>query len=287
MTIVPRNQTRDQPYTRLGPMGAITPLVLAVPHAGRSYPAALLHDAAVPVRVLEGLEDRHADRLVAHAVAAGAVAIVAGVARAAIDLNRGEDDLDLDLRDPPRQGSPASARCRAGLGLLPRRIGGRDLWRRPPTPAVIEERIATIHRPYHEAITRALDEAAARHGHALLIDCHSMPPLGGARPARLIVGDLHGRSAAPNVSAAALAAARTAGMATILNVPYAGAFTLARHGRPRSGVHAIQLEVDRSLYLNADMRTLSSGITQTARLIGRIADAALDTCAGPWVLAAE
>lgn len=281
------------PFERIGPAFALTPVVCAVPHAGRDYPPALHAASIVPLAMLEELEDRHADLLIATALAAGAVAIVARRARAWIDLNRGEEDLDPAQRPPAADGAadpaPASARARAGLGLLPRRVGRRDLWRVPADAADAAGRLRLIHRPYHAAIAAALDAAHARHGFAILLDCHSMPPLGrGDGPARIVLGDRHGASAGGGVSGAAAAAVTAAGLAVARNAPYAGAYTLARHGRPGSGIHALQIEIDRTLYLERDLRTPSPGVAQVAALIAGIAQAAIRAAAPDGLaLAAE
>lgn len=277
---------RDDYFARLGPSSAETPLVYAVPHAGRDYPSELIRDSAVPRAVLEQLEDRRADRLVAQAVAAGGVAIVARVARGWIDLNRGPEDLDPRLRLEGGM-APASARARAGLGLIPRRAGRFDLWRTPPDPASVARRMRDVHEPYHRMIDDALADALQRHGVAVLIDCHSMPPLAGARSPRIVIGDLHGRAASPHVSRAALLASREAALPARLNDPYAGAYSLARHGRPHLGIHALQVEVDRTLYLLPNMRDLSAGATEIAALIHRIGEASAGAALPAPALAAE
>jgi N-formylglutamate amidohydrolase len=274
-------------FDRLGPAFAATPLVLSVPHAGRLYPDELLADSAVPHAQLEELEDRHADLLISQAVAQGAVAIVARCARAWIDLNRAEEDLDPALRTPPGSGPPATARARSGLGLLPSRLGRRDLWRRGPSAAAATERLRDVHRPYHTAITRALDDALIRHGYAVLLDCHSMPPLPGARPARIVIGDRHGRTAAAGLAARLAAVARAEGYTAAVNAPYAGAHGIERHGQPTDGVHALQIEVDRSLYLMRDMRTLSPGAEPIRALIATLARTALDGARNALSIAAE
>ena len=236
---------------------------------------------------LEQLEDRHADLLVANMVADGAVAIVAKVARAWIDLNRGEEDLDPALRDPPGSGDPASARARSGLGLLPQRVGRRALWREPPSATSAAARIAHVHRPYHAAIADALEAACRHFGHAVLIDCHSMPSLGGIRPARVVIGDGHGRSAGKGVAAHLARAARALGYVAALNAPYAGAYSLARHGRPSEDVHALQIEVDRALYLDRALREPSDGLVRTRELVAALAKAALAATRPSFAIAAE
>lgn len=274
-------------FERLGPAAAETPLVCAVPHGGRIYPPVLFSAAMVPHAVLEQLEDRYADLLIAKAVQHGAVAIVARVARAWIDLNRGEEDLDPELRDPPHSGPPLSGRARSGLGLLPRRVGRRDLWREPPTAESAAARIANIHRPYHAAVAQALDDACRRFGHAVLIDCHSMPTLGGLRPARIVIGDAHGKSAGKGIAVEVAREARVQGYSAAINAPYAGAHSLARHGRPNDNVHALQIEIDRTLYLERDMRAPSDGLRRTQSLFWTLAQAAVAAAAPPFAIAAE
>ena len=274
-------------FERLGPATAETPLVCAVPHGGRIYPPALFSAAMVPHAILEQLEDRYADLLIAKAVQHGAVAIVARVARAWIDLNRGEEDLDPELRDPPHSGPPQTGRARSGLGLLPRRVGRRDLWRTPPTPESAAARIATIHRPYHAAVADALDAARRRFGYAVLIDCHSMPTLNGLRPARIVIGDAHGKSAGKGVAAEVAREARAHGFSAAINAPYAGAHSLARHGRPADAIHALQIEVDRALYLERDMRAPSDGLRKTQSLFWELAQTAVAAAAPPFAIAAE
>jgi N-formylglutamate amidohydrolase len=277
-------------YARLGQPGARSPLVIAVPHAGRHYPAELLAAARLPQEALETIEDRHADMLVADAVAAGAVAIVARPARAYVDLNRDERELDpalLSTRSAPGDWSVTS-KVSGGLGVVPSRIAaGGAVWRRPLDRAEVEARIATAHRPYHAALAQALDEAMAVHGIALLIDCHSMPPLGGrGAAARIVIGDRHGRSADPRFVQKAMAVARAAQLPVSRNHPYAGGYTLDRHGDPRHGRHALQIEVDRSLYLDEAQRAPGTGLPRMRRLFARIAAALADEAMGP-ALAAE
>ena len=274
-------------FERLGPATAETPLVCAVPHAGRIYPPALFSSAIVPHAILEQLEDRYADLLIGKAVQHGAVAIVARVARAWIDLNRGEEDLDPELRDPPHSGPPQTGRARSGLGLLPRRVGRRDLWRTPPTPESAAARILNTHRPYHAAVAQALDEACRRFGHAVLIDCHSMPTLNGLRPARIVIGDAHGRSAGKGIAAEVAHEARAQGFTAAINAPYAGAHSLARHGRPADNIHALQIEVDRALYLERDMRAPSDGVRRTQSLFWELAQTAVAAAQPPFAIAAE
>lgn len=279
----------DGSFEALGPAAPASPVVLSVPHAGRDYPLALRAGLRVPMQALLALEDRYVDAVAGAARHDRHVLLVQRRARAWIDLNRGEDERD------PRvdEGAAASAqpfqstKLRSGLGLVPRRAGvSGDLYRRRFTSADVEARIAADHRPYHAALRRALLAAQARFGVAVLLDIHSMPPL--ASGAHVVLGDRFGRSAAPRFVARAEAESMLAGRPARLNTPYAGGHILERHGAPANGIHAIQLELDRSLYLDAALDRPGTGLAPTAALVGRIVTALEDEAlATPFADAAE
>ncbi|MFL6856957.1 MAG: N-formylglutamate amidohydrolase [Allosphingosinicella sp.] len=280
------------PFRRLGPRAPASPVVLSVPHAGRRYGDALLNASRLPRPKLEALEDRLVDRLVWRAVADGATAIVAEAPRAEIDLNRDETELDPALVVPRPHPSlvTESARTRGGLGLVPARIAGAGaIWRQLIPAEEIARRIEAVYRPYHAALEEALAAARDRFGVAVLLDCHSMPPR--AAPAReppVVLGDRYGTSLAPALIDAAEAAVRRAGLAVARNAPYAGGEITRRHGRPAEGFHALQVELDRSLYLAADLRAPGPGFDRIAGLLADIvralASAALEP---PVAIAAE
>ncbi len=258
-------------------------VVFAVPHAGRDYPAPLLAAAKVAPRVLRLLEDRAADRLVVAPIAAGYRAVVASSARAIIDLNRDPREIDPAMvAGRPRGGpAPRSARLRAGLGLFPRAIPGEGaLWRAPFAPAELAARIETIHAPYHAAIAALLDDATARHGSALLVDVHSMPRRARSGIADLVIGDARGRGADGDLVAALVATGMAAGLQVALNEPYAGAYTLARHGEPARGRHAVQLEFARDLYLDRDGSVREDATKRIGAVLLRMAATAEKWVAG-------
>ncbi|SFR82119.1 N-formylglutamate amidohydrolase [Sphingomonas jatrophae] len=276
------------PFIRFGPADPVSPVIVAVPHAGRVYPPALLRAARLPLDLLEMLEDRHADRLASEIVAGGATVFVATMARAWIDLNRGPGDLDPAMVSPPPPGLVAGPRARGGLGLIPRRVAGfGEVYGRPLAAEDVSERLAAVHGSWHDALAETLAAARRRFGVALLLDLHSMPPLPGHAAPTLVIGDRHRTSAAPHHVATALRAAREAGGGRVaLNAPYAGGHTLERHGRPGSGIHAIQLELCRSLYLDPARRSPGPGLPAATRLVGRIWEA-LDADLRGVALAAE
>jgi N-formylglutamate amidohydrolase len=266
-----------QPFYRTGPERLASPVVLSVPHAGRAYSPELLRAARVPQSVLEALEDRLVDRLVWRAVAGGATAIVATAPRAEIDLNRDERELDPAMVAPPPPASDlvSTLRSRGGLGLVPARLAGAGgLWRGRMSRDELKRRIDTIHRPYHAALADALAAARRQFGAAVLLDCHSMPPRGdGQSGASIIFGDRYGTSIAPGLKDVALRAARALGFDPGCNDPYAGGHIVERHGRPAEGVHALQLEIDRSLYLDLALHEPGAGFDRAARLIAAVSQA--------------
>ena len=250
----------------LAPFGSV---VLSVPHAGRDYDPALLAKLRVPEASIRGLEDRYADRLAETAIAAGVPTIVAHAPRLVIDLNRGPDDLDHDyVADSPRTGAPTSARARSGLGLIPTRLWGvGSLWRGPFNAFDVAARLRQVHSPYHEAIDAALAAARLRWGTALLVDLHSMPPIGGAESPDIVIGDRFGASAGSILTAIAESHFKGLGFRVAINAPYAGGYIVTRHARPLANIHALQIEVSRSLYLDAALDEVGPGLTRMQGVI--------------------
>lgn len=241
------------------------PVLLSVPHSGRDYDAALVACSRLGKAILERLEDPLVDELVAGALDRGIGAVIARAPRAMIDCNRGEDELDpSSVRG--RTGTAPTPRAGAGLGLLPTRLAGiGELWRAPADEAELERRLDAAHRPFHAAIEERLADLSGRWVEVLLIDCHSMPPRRRGE-AQVVIGDRHGTSAAPWVSEATMRAAARLGFSVARNVPFAGGHIVARHGNPSRGVHAIQVEVDRSCYCERDARTPGPGFGRVMRL---------------------
>lgn len=287
-----------------GPNPSAIPVLIAAPHGGRHYPRALLADFRHGATAAIRLEDRYID-VVAHGIAqaTGAGLIVANAPRAMIDLNRAPDDIDWDMfqrEARPAQGVPAqSRRVRGGLGLIPRRLPMLgELWRRRLGASDLAERIAGVHEPYHAAIAQALSRLRERWGAALLIDLHSMPPLPtrpGVASAQIVIGDRFGASSHGSVVASAFAHFAQVGREAAHNRPYAGGYVLERHADPRSGIHALQIEVDRSRYLDSAMvepaTEMAGMIADLAALVRRlgsiVAELGREGGAQDWSLAAE
>jgi N-formylglutamate amidohydrolase len=271
------------------------PVILSVPHAGTGYTADILMRSRLSQRDFRMLEDRCADALIAPLIAAGQGAVVAHAPRALIDLNRDERDIDPRIvRDiPAGQAIIQSAKQRGGLGLFPRTLPHYgELWTKPLGWEAALRCIETVHRPYHAAIGALMDDVRGKHGAALLLDIHSMPPLaaprfGGAAP-DVVIGDRFGASASARLSATAQAVIAGLGLEVALNHPYAGSYLIERHGRPESGHHALQIEVSRALYLDAGFDKVGEGLGRMQAVMSALV-AALgeELLPGKWAEAAE
>lgn len=257
------------------------PVLVAVPHAGRAYPHAVMARMRDAGLAQLRLEDRHVDRLgVSIARETGAALLVAHAPRALLDLNRAEDDIDWDMIEggrpadmPAAPGAQRSnARARSGLGLVPRRLpGSGEIWRGRLAPAELAARIEGIHRAYHTALDEALARICAEWGAALLVDLHSMPPLrageGEVRAPVVVLGDRFGAACHNALVARGLSHLEARGVPAALNRPYSGGYVLDRHGAPREGVHAVQIEVCRAAYLDRQLAEPGAGLPAVAAML--------------------
>lgn len=244
--------------------GAPSPLVFGCGHAGRIYPADMMAASTLNSRDIRRSEDALVDGLVERGPRHGAALVICRVARAYVDVNRDPWEMDpaMFADEVPAHARSSSARVAAGLGSVPRIVGdGREIYRRKLRFAEADDRIQRVHRPYHLALVDLLEEARARFGAAVLIDWHSMPSAAGRAEARkgrpkpdMVLGDRHGAACAPGLTDLVRRELEAAGYVVALNRPYAGGWTTQTHGQPGDGVHALQVELDRGLYL--DERTL-------------------------------
>jgi N-formylglutamate amidohydrolase len=231
------------------PLRGQLPVLLSIPHSGRDYPEWLVDLSRHGRQSLQSLEDPFVDRLAWRAIGSGVGAVIAQAARAGVDCNRAEDEIDPALVHIQRRSRP-TARARGGLGIVPSRTATHgQLWRQPIQRDELERRLDEAYRPYHRAVEDQLSLLLDRFGCALLLDCHSMPP--SKNCADVVLGDRFGRSAAPWLTAQAVAVATHCGFAAAVNDPFAGGHVVERHGRPQNGVHALQIEIDRRCYLTS------------------------------------
>lgn len=240
--------------------------------------------AAYSPDALRELEDRHADALVATAVEAGFTALVARTPRAWVDMNRAPDDLDWPrlAGEPPQE---VSARAAAGIGVVPDRLGRSGfLWREPLSRLAVAERVRDCHAPFHKRLTGMMDEAQRRFGHVLLLDVHSMPQQAGRR-IDIVLGTRRGSSVGGDWVACAREMLAARGRRVAIDKPYAGAHIAERHGDPRLGRHALQLEICRSLYLDQQGDGTGPGLERAQADLLALADGLSAAMAIP--LAAE
>ncbi len=260
---------------------AAMPVLIAVPHAGRRYAPALLEAMRMPEEASLRLEDRHVD-LVGQSLAraTGAGLLVAQAPRALIDLNRSPDDMDWDMvadRAPDEAFSRVlpGRRARGGLGLVPRRLSGMgELWRTRMAGDELEARVEQVHRPYHTTLASTLETIRDRWGVALLVDLHSMPPIGpkrgGMRAPDFVIGDRFGASCDVTLSRTALETFYELGEMAAHNRPYAGGYVLDRHAATRRNIHAMQIEVCRTTYLDRQLREPGAGVARVAAILAAV-----------------
>jgi len=268
-------------------------VIFASPHSGCDYPDWFLAESVLDPHVLRSSEDAFVDRLIAPAVAAGAVTLTARVPRCVVDLNRGPDELDPAAIEGTgsRRSDP---RIQSGLGVIPRVVAqGRAIRRGKLTRIEAQRRIEALWRPYHAALEDLMAEAVAHHGRAILIDVHSMPREAllhlQAPPPQIVLGDRNGTSADPAISEAVHGALIGAGFRVRRNSPFAGAHVAAAYGRPLRGRHVVQVEIDRSLYMDEAAIRPHRGFDELAGRLGRVfaALARMPGAGGALPLAAE
>lgn len=232
-------------------------VVFASPHSGRDYSWSFLRKTVLNEHAIRSSEDAFVDELFDCAPHFGAVFLKAGAPRAYVDLNRAADELDPALIEGARR-IVHNPRVASGLGVIPRVVAnGRAIYRGKITLAEAQERITKYWEPYHARLQSLLDTAHARHGQAVLIDCHSMPheamdgvARAGIRRPDVVLGDRFGAAASGEVVDRIESAFVDAGFVVTRNTPFAGAYITQAYGKPAKGQHAVQVEIDRSLYMN-------------------------------------
>ncbi|WHZ36162.1 N-formylglutamate amidohydrolase [Sagittula sp. MA-2] len=270
-------------------------VVFASPHSGRDYPPSFLATTQLDERTIRSSEDAWVDRLFDSAPELGAPLLRAGAPRAYVDLNRAVDELDPALIEGVRR-SGHNPRVASGLGVVPRVVaGGRAIYRGKLSRLEAERRLQQIWRPYHEKLASLLAQSHAVFGEAILIDCHSMPreALDGAlrngvpRP-EIVIGDRFGASSAADVVERVEAAFRAAGFVVARNTPFAGAYSTQAYGRPLRNQHAVQVEIDRSLYMDERNICPSADFEDVRRVLrGVVAELAAMGARDQGQLAAE
>ncbi len=255
------------------PQGPPAPVLITAPHSGTCLPPDVAASLAADAATAAGLDDGPVHRLFLDAVPLGATLLVARCRRACVDLNRDPREMAPEALE----GLPAglrphiTPRARAGLGVVPTRAGAVRLYRAPLSTEAFVRRLATYWEPWHRALQQRLAALAERFGRVLLLDVHTMPTSAAGEagaPVDVCIGDRFGKSAAPALSRAAFELCAAHGLRVARNTPFAGGFITRHYGRPERGIHALQIEIRRALFLDEATLEPHAGL-QRLRPLGR------------------
>ncbi len=269
------------PWEVLAPERQTAALVFASPHSGSDYSADFLAASKLDALALRRSEDAFVDRIFAGVVRFGAPLIRATFPRAFVDPNREPYELDPTMYEDalPDYVNVRSPRVAAGLGTIARVVAsGEDIYRDKLRFQDARHRIESFYAPYHRALARMIESTRRRVGACILIDCHSMPSIGGpmdadkgANRVDMVLGDCHGTSCAPAITDRLAERAGAEGFSVVRNNPYAGGYTTRHYGRPADGVHALQIEINRELYMDERAIALGPGLAAlTDRIEGLV-----------------
>lgn len=262
-------------------------LVFASPHSGRYYPASLMEATRLDGLSIRQSEDGYVDQLIAGGPTRGVSLIAAIYGRAYLDVNRSPLELDPTMFDGelPMDQVRASARVSAGLGVIAKVVAeGQEIYRDRLAPTEAPARLQNVHQPYHAALSDLLAQTQRVHGLAVLIDWHSMPSAAsgagwGRAGSDFVLGDRHGTSCGSGLTRLVDESLTRMGYQVARNSPYAGGYTTEHYGCPPHGIHALQIEINRRLYLNEADLTLSDGFAGLKRNLDRLIEI---LTAKPW-----
>jgi N-formylglutamate amidohydrolase len=249
-----------RPFDIRAPADQSAPIVFTSPHSGAEYPPAFIAASRLDPRTLRRSEDAFVDELFAAAPALGVPLLAARFPRAFVDPNREPFELDphMFFDALPSYVNDRSARVAAGLGTIARVVAtGAEIYPDKLNFTEALQRIERYYRPFHAALARLIEETRQRFGLCILVDCHSMPSIGGPMdrdPGRsrvdFVLGDCNGQSCSPHLIGAVESHLEGLGFAVTRNMPYSGGFITRHYGRPDAGVEALQIEVNRGLYMD-------------------------------------
>lgn len=265
----------EQPVAVMAPRVQLIPFVFSSPHSGRNYPSSFRRASNLDALTLRRSEDSFVEEIFASAVDLGAPLVHALFPRAYLDANREPYELDPDMFEEPLPPhvNTRSLRVAGGLGTIARVVAdATEIYSKPLSFAEAERRIADLYMPFHEALTSLLQDTHKTFGHAILIDCHSMPSVAGPtdedrgheRP-DIVLGDRYGTSCNPRLTEEAERILQQLGYSVSRNNPYAGGFNTEHYGQPQRGLHALQIEINRALYMNEARMERSKGFVQLKR----------------------
>lgn len=258
-----------RPFDLIVPQRQRVPFVFASPHSGRVYPGSFAAASRLTGIGLRRSEDAFVDRLFASAIDLGAPMIAARFPRAYLDANRAPGELDPAMFEDALMApvDPPGVRVNAGLGVIPRIVrDGAEIYRAKLPARDAEIRLSRLYRPYHAALSKLLEETRAHFGCAVLIDCHSMPSAAAIPDA--VLGDRYGMAASHALMRNAEHDFERRGFTVARNTPYAGGYSTHIYGRPMLGHHALQIEINRALYLDEERIEPNARFADVAHRIG-------------------
>jgi N-formylglutamate amidohydrolase len=282
----PSEPELQPPIDVLAPLRLLTPLVFSSPHSGSIYPQSFLDSTKLDPMNLRRSEDAFVDQLFLFARDLGAPLLRAHFPRAYLDVNREPYELDprmFEGRLPPFANT-RSLRVAGGLGTIARVVGdSQEIYARRLPVAAALERIDRLYKPYHRALRCLLQQASAEFGVALLIDCHSLPSTGNDRPrSDIVLGDRYGTSCASIVLDLMEYELRRLGYSVHRNKPYAGGFITEHYGNPQAGTHAVQIELNRALYMDEAAMVPNRGFEPLAKDLRTMSVAVAAAVGASW-----
>jgi N-formylglutamate amidohydrolase len=288
---------RPPPFEIVEPAEWRAPIIFNSPHSGSAYPDAFLNASRIDLATLRRSEDSFMDELIGDLDAAGFAVVRVHFPRSYVDVNREPYELDprMFAGRLPSFANTRSMRVAGGLGTIPRVVGdGQEIYRERLAVDDGLSRIETLYKPYHRALRRLINRVHQSFGTVVVVDCHSMPSIGVSRdePRRpdLVIGDRYGTSCSPLLPDRVEATMGRLGYSVGRNKPYAGGFITEHYGNPASGLHVVQLELNRAVYMDERRREKGPRFLQVAADFARLADALatvpLDNL-GPFQAAAE
>lgn len=285
------------PFEIVEPVTWRAPIIFNSPHSGSTYPREFLNMSRIDLPALRRSEDSFMDELISGLSKLGFPTVTVNFPRSYVDVNREPYELDprMFTGRMPSFANTRSMRVAGGLGTIPRVVGdGQEIYRTRINVNDALARIETLYKPYHRALRRLIDKAHRTFGTVVVVDCHSMPSVGVSRdePPRpdVVIGDRYGTSCAPLLPDTVEQTMSRLGYSVGRNKPYAGGFITEHYSNPISGLHTIQLELNRAVYMDERRHERSAGFAQVATDFAALANA-LATMPlgelGPFQAAAE
>jgi N-formylglutamate amidohydrolase len=285
------------PFEIVEPPQWRAPIIFNSPHSGSVYPDDFLIASRIDLPTLRRSEDSFMDELIADLSRRGFPVVRVNFPRSYVDVNREPYELDPRMFSGrlPSFANTRSMRVAGGLGTIPRVVGdGQEIYRERLAVDDALSRIETLYKPYHRALRRLINRVHQSFGTVVVVDCHSMPSIGVSRdePRRpdVVIGDRYGTSCAPLLPDMVEATMSRLGYSVGRNKPYAGGFITEHYGNPASGLHAIQLELNRAIYMDERRREKGPRFAQVAADFAKLADALATVPLGdlgPFQAAAE